>query len=111
MVMATAPDGIALWTPSRIFPAGDVAVYQERRYVAFQRIRNRVQNTALRTVEGRRLPPTAGRLRRSLGRPAAWLIDDHPGTWVGWRLTRCPTRRPSSFIIRKTLKNFMNRKT
>jgi chitodextrinase len=32
--MATTADGTALWTPTRIFTAGDVAVYQGKKYVA-----------------------------------------------------------------------------
>ena len=42
MQMATTPDGTALWTPSRISTTGDVAVYQERRYVALWWTRNQV---------------------------------------------------------------------
>jgi chitodextrinase len=34
MQMATAPDGTALWTASRIFTAGNVAVYNGKKYVA-----------------------------------------------------------------------------
>jgi 5'-nucleotidase len=32
--MAAAPDGTPLWTPSRIFTTGDVAIYQGQKYVA-----------------------------------------------------------------------------
>jgi 5'-nucleotidase len=32
--IATAADGTAIWTPSRVFTTGDVVVYQGEKYVA-----------------------------------------------------------------------------
>jgi chitodextrinase len=45
MEMATAPDGTARWTPSRVFTAGDTVVYQGKTYVAQWWTRNQEPGT------------------------------------------------------------------
>jgi chitodextrinase len=45
MEMATAPDGTARWTPSRVFTAGDTVVYQGKKYVAQWWTRNQEPGT------------------------------------------------------------------
>jgi chitodextrinase len=43
--MVVASDGTAVWTPTRIFVAGDVVVYQGKRYVAQWWTRNQRPET------------------------------------------------------------------